>query len=82
MHKRELSIPNANIVKLYKNYCAVGSTRIELVNVTEWKIVKSFSGHATMISNICFSDNGEFLFSAAEQDRFISQWFLKSKIIN
>ncbi|KAF9171136.1 WD repeat-containing protein 43 [Mortierella sp. AD011] len=36
--------------------------------------IKSFTGHASAITNIVFSTNDKFLASTAEQDRFINLW--------
>ncbi|KAF9437951.1 WD repeat-containing protein 43 [Entomortierella beljakovae] len=38
------------------------------------EVVKSFTGHASAITNIVFSANDKFLASTAEQDRFINLW--------
>lgn len=37
-------------------------------------IIKSFTGHASVITNVVFSANDKFLASTAEQDRFINLW--------
>ncbi|KAF9286432.1 WD repeat-containing protein 43 [Mortierella alpina] len=36
--------------------------------------IKSFTGHASAITNVVFSANDKFVVSTAEQDRFINLW--------
>jgi WD40 repeat protein len=54
------------------------STKIDLIDIKSWKILKSFTGHATSITDLKISNCGNFLFICSAQDRFITQWPLKS----
>eukprot|EP00842_Homolaphlyctis_polyrhiza_P006636 jgi/Hompol1/6974/HPOL_001687-RA len=59
-------------------YIAIASNQIDLINIESFKVEKSLSGHATAVVQLEFDASSEYLFSAAADDRFISQWPLAS----
>ncbi|KAF9183780.1 WD repeat-containing protein 43 [Haplosporangium sp. Z 767] len=47
---------------------------MKLWDIESRETIKSFTGHASAITNVVFSANDKFLASTAEQDRFINLW--------
>lgn len=54
---------------------AVGGTSIDIVDIKTWRIVRTFAGHASSITDLKWSKDDQ-LFSCAQEDRFLSCWNL------
>ncbi|KAH6576126.1 hypothetical protein BASA60_004681 [Batrachochytrium salamandrivorans] len=59
-------------------WLAVAANQIELISISSMTLAKTFSGHATSVIQLEFDSKSESIFSAARDDRFISQWSLES----
>ncbi|KAF9903240.1 WD repeat-containing protein 43 [Linnemannia zychae] len=57
-----------------ENMLLTAGHNMKLWDLTSREIIKSFTGHASAITNVVFSANDKFLASTAEQDRFINLW--------
>ncbi|KAK9763423.1 Small subunit (SSU) processome component [Basidiobolus ranarum] len=53
---------------------AVAAHSIELWDLESQKVIKKFTGHASVITNLTFSPNDEICISCAEHDRFVNLW--------
>ncbi|KAI8922731.1 WD40-repeat-containing domain protein [Entophlyctis helioformis] len=57
---------------------AVAANQIDILDIESWAVVKTLTGHATQVSQLLFDPSSPALFSAAIDDRFISQWPLEA----
>ncbi|ORX92225.1 NUC189-domain-containing protein [Basidiobolus meristosporus CBS 931.73] len=53
---------------------AVAAHSIELWDLESQQVIKKFTGHASVITNLVFSPNDEICISCAEHDRFVNLW--------
>lgn len=57
-----------------ENMLLTAGHSMKLWDLETREVIKSFTGHASAITNVVFSANDKFLASTAEQDRFINLW--------
>ncbi|KAF9087328.1 WD repeat-containing protein 43 [Mortierella sp. GBA35] len=57
-----------------ENMILTAGHSMKLWDLETREVIKSFTGHASAITNVVFSANDKFLASTAEQDRFINLW--------
>ncbi|KAK3830055.1 MAG: WD40-repeat-containing domain protein [Linnemannia gamsii] len=57
-----------------ENMLLTAGHNMKLWDLASREVIKSFTGHASAITNVVFAANDKFLASTAEQDRFINLW--------
>ncbi|KAF9919522.1 WD repeat-containing protein 43 [Linnemannia zychae] len=57
-----------------ENMLLTAGHSMKLWDLETREVIKSFTGHASSVTNVVFSANDKFLATTAEQDRFINLW--------
>lgn len=63
-------------------YLATADFDIKLWDLSSMKCIKTFTGHATLITELLFSMDDTIIVSSADQDRYVSIWNVKSGSTN
>jgi U3 small nucleolar RNA-associated protein 5 len=74
--KKAMKYSKSGLMRIHDNLLAIGGYDIDLIDLKSMKSIKTLSGHATQINQLVFTK--DYLYSAATEDRFISQWELKT----
>jgi WD40 repeat protein len=53
-----------------------GDCEVKLWDVESLALIKSFTGHATRVSQLVITHDGKYCLSAAVEDRYTSVWSL------